>query len=57
MMHVTIETKTFFCVLKTVQADFLTHISVLVSILQTQNTLPVITNTWRRRELWAVFTI
>lgn len=54
--HVISDTKTFLSASESPNR-FLTHISVLISILQTQNTLPVVTNAWRRRKLWAIFTV
>lgn len=55
--RVTGHPKTFFTRVEESPSRFLTHIGVLVSILQTQNALPVVANPWRRGELWAVFSI
>lgn len=55
--HVTGDPKTFFTCVKESPDRFLTHVGVLVSILQTQNALPVVADPWWRRELRAVFSI
>lgn len=36
---------------------FQTHVGILVTILLTQETLPVVSDAWRGRELWAIILI